>query len=582
MSRARQACACALVLGLLGGLAAPVCAQDLAPVPAAPIATPDALAPDSALTDADREPPSVTSEEVAKPAVSPNPELSLSVPPDAQPIVESGGSTDLKYLLQRVEIVGNRRTRSRIIRSFVPLETGATLDVNDPEIEALRYRLLGTGWYDRVDLRLTRGTQPGWVVLVIEVEERSTLVFQQLAAGVGWTVEGVGGRRGDSAAPGRKAEPYLGLAVAETNFLGTGRTLSGEVLGSSDQQGLALTFFTPVVRSSRWSLRTRGSLVNGREYFGGDRGVLVSTDCSNATSPDELERCQLRPPVAVIDYWRAGFGVGTARDVGTFTRLSLELHGDFVKVPPGGMPLAASELRGRGDPAASTTPIAFSIEPGRSWVSMLKVGLLYDKRDSAILPSRGTLAAFNGDLASGLIGSDYAFVRLQASFNHWFHLRWGHTVRAGAFAGAVFGYAPFFYKFFVSDLTDLQPSRILGLNLDHRPAPNLFGLRCGPFDSRCGTAVAQMRQEELAGRIDAEYVWPLVRGRRKFVKGADAFFLLGLYGLADANDLRVAMPGYQGLSRLPVDLTLDAGVRLDTQIGVFQIGIAKLFWLPFQ
>jgi hypothetical protein len=173
-------------------------------------------------------------------------------------------------------------------------------------------------------------------------------------------------------------------------------------------------------------------------------------------------------------------------------------------------------------------------------------------------------------------------VRLQASFNHWFPLRWGHTVRAGAFAGAVFGYAPFFYKFFVSDLTDLQPSRILGLNLDHRPAPNLFGLRCGPFDSRCGTAIAQMRQEELAGRIDAEYVWPLVRGRRKFVKGADAYFLLGLYGLADANDLRVGMPGYEGLARLPIDLTLDAGVRLDTQVGVFQVGVAKLVWLPFQ
>jgi hypothetical protein len=192
------------------------------------------------------------------------------------------------------------------------------------------------------------------------------------------------------------------------------------------------------------------------------------------------------------------------------------------------------------------------------------------------------LAGFNGDLASALIGSNYGFVRLQASFNHWFPLRWGHTVRTGAFAGALYGYAPFFYKFFVSDLTDLQPSRILGLNLDHRPAPNLFGLGCGPFDSQCGTAIAQMRQEELAARIDVEYVWPLVRGRRKFVKNADAFFLLGLYGLADLDDLSVAMPGYQGIARLPIDLTVDAGVRLDTQLGVFQIGVAKLAWLPFQ
>jgi outer membrane protein insertion porin family len=263
--------------------------------------------------------------------------------------------------------------------------------------------------------------------------------------------------------------------------------------------------------------------------------------------------------------------------------VTLGWHGDFVRVPSWGRPDAAQELRGRGDVELAKHSIDFAIEPGNSFVSMLSVGFTYDKRDSAILPSRGTLATFLGDLASPLIGSDYQFIRLQASLNGWFPLKWGHTVRVGMFAGAVFGYAPFFYKFFVSDLTDLMPSRILGLNLDHRPAPNLFGvLSCGRvFDASCGTAVAQMRQEELAARVDAEYVWPLARGRHKFVKGADAYFLLGLYGLADPRDLQVAMPGYSGAARIPIDLTADIGVRLDTQIGVFQVGLAKLLWLPF-
>ncbi|MDB4976861.1 MAG: hypothetical protein JWN48_5202 [Myxococcaceae bacterium] len=497
---------------------------------------------------------------------------------DANPNAAESSATDLQYLLQGVEVVGNKRTRVSLIKAFVPIGTGEALAVNDPEIDAMRYRLLGTGWYDRVELRLKRGTRPGWVVLVIEVEERSTLVFQQLAAGVGWTVEGVKGRKGDQKAPAREAEPYLGLGLAETNFLGTGKTVAGELLASPDQQGIAFSFFTPVVRQTGWSLRLRASLVNGREYFGGDRKVDVSVACSgDMLSPEEQQRCQLRPPVAVVDYWRSGLSVGTARDVGAFTRLSLEWHGDFVKVPQGGLPEAASELRGRTNDEASRVPIDFSIEPGKSYVSMLTVGLLYDKRDSAILPSRGTLANFNGDLSSGLLASDYAFMRVQASFNHWFPLSWGHTIRFGAFAGAVFGHTPFFYKFFVSDLTDLHPSRIMGLNLDHRPAPNLLG---GVFHSNGGTAIAQMRQESLAGRIDAEYMWPLARGRRKFVKAADAYALVGFYGLADPNDLRVALPGYHGLSRIPIDLTFDLGVRLDTQVGVFQIGLAKLAWLP--
>jgi outer membrane protein insertion porin family len=490
------------------------------------------------------------------------------------------GATDLKYLLERVEVSGNRNTRERLIKTFVPLEVGSTFRVSDPELEAMRYRLLGTGWYDRVELRLKRGKRPGWVVLVIEVEERRTLVFQQLALGLGWSATSTTPSDG----PG-KAEPYLGLAIADTNFLGTGKTLGGELLVAPDQQGIALWYSDPVVRSSHWGFRTRATFVNGQEYFGGDTGVQVSVDCPDADDEDATDRvkkaCMTNALAAVADYWRAGLSLGTGRDVGSFTRLTLDWHGDFVRLPPWGRPDAAAEQRGTTGDKQSQHAIDLAIEPGNSFVSMVSLGLTYDKRDSAILPSRGLLASFLGDLASPLIGSDYQFVRLQTSVHRWFPLKWGHTIRTGLFAGAAFGYVPFFYKFFVTDLTDLQPSRILGLNLDHRPAPNMFGFfACGEvFSSKCGTAVAQMRQEELAARVDVEYIWPLVRGRHKFVKGADAFFLLGLFALADPSDLQLAIPGYEGIARVPIDLTFDAGVRLDTQIGVFQIGIGKLLFL---
>lgn len=514
------------------------------------------------------------------------PPVELSVSADAVG-VETETPGQIKYLLERIEVRGQQKTSARSIRSFVPLETGVAFDVGDPEIEALRYRLLGTGWFDRVDLSLARGKKPGWVVLVIDVEERRTLVFQQLAAGVGWSVAGVDSKEGDNTPPGRKAEPYLGLGVAETNFLGTGKTLGGLVLASPDQQGLSLSYFDPIVRASRWSLSANALFTNGQEYFGGDNEknneVRVSVDCSEVPEEDQKE-CEIAPPVAVVDYWRTGLGLGTARDVGSFTRLSLGWHGDYVLVPPGGMPVAASEVRGRGDSTSRVRPIDFSIEPGGSVVSMVSLGFTYDKRDSAVLPSRGTLASFAGDLASALIASDYEFVRLQASASQWHTTSWGHVIRTGIYAGAVFGNAPFFYKFFATDLTDLQPSRIMGLNLDHRPAPNLFGvMQCGrAFDDSCGTAISQVRQEELAARMDVEYSWPFARGRRGFLKGGDVFGLIGLYGLADPADLRIAMPGYEGIARAPIDLTVDLGVRLDTQAGVFQLGLAKLLWLPVQ
>jgi outer membrane protein insertion porin family len=568
-----------------------------APEPAADSAPPAAPAPVPTSPASGPNPPALSSTEPAPepaqpPASAPAPVgASVDYAPVPEPIVPpaegaDGESVAIRYLLERVVVRGNSRVNTSLIRSFVPLDTGHTFTVDDPEIEALRYRLLGSGWFDRVDLHLERGRERGWVVLVIAVEERSTLVFQELAFGVGWSVEGAGSKTTGEKAD-RAAEPYLGLALADTNFLGTGNTLGGSLLVSPDQQGVALSFTSPVVRASRWALRTRGMFVNGQEYFGGDGDdqVRVSSQCfGDEVTREELERCQIQAPAAVVDYWRANLSLGTAKDVGSFTRLSFDWRGDFVRVPPYGMPVAASEIRGRGNSPLNRQPIDFSIERYDSWVSMLSLGFEYDKRDSAILPSRGTLAGFSGDLASGLMLSDYEFVRMQANVNHWVSLPWGHVLRVGGFAGAVFGYAPFFYKFFVSDLTDLQPSRILGLNLDHRPAPNLIGaLQCGDaFDNSCGTAISQMRQEELAARLDAEYTWPLARGRRKFLKNADAFVLLGIYGLADPNDLRVSVPGYQGAARLPIDLTFDLGVRLDTQMGVFQLGLAKILWLPVQ
>jgi outer membrane protein insertion porin family len=571
--------------GLLGALLVALlawpCARAAAQVPTPPAGPPppDAGAPASAVEPAGA---------AGAHAAGPDPAAAAFVAARDAGLVRSPpafeGSerpTALKYLLERVEIVGNRSTKRDLIKKFVPLEVGSAFDVTDPEIEALRYRLLGTGWYDSVHLRLQRGSQPGWAVLVIEVEERRTLVFQQFSAGVGWSVEQVHPSDGPNAEPSRRAEPYLGLALAETNFLGTGKTVGGEFLVARDQQGVALVYHDPVVRSSHWGFRTRATFVNGQEYFGGDKNVQVTSGC-DPDAPDRGDPCQVTPAAAVVEYWRTGLSLGTARDVGSFTRLTLDWRGDVVVVPDGGLPAAATEIRGRGPGPGVQHAIDFAIEPGNSFVSMLSVGFIYDKRDSAILPTRGLLSTFAGDLASPLIGSDYEFVRLQASIHRWFPLRWGHTIRTGAFAGAVFGYAPFFYKFFVTDLTDLQPSRILGLNLDHRPAPNMFGVLsvCKAFDSDCGTAVAQMRQEELAARVDVEYVWPLARGRRKFLKNADAYFLMGLYGLADPKDLQLAIPGYSGVARLPIDLTLDFGVRLDTEIGVFQVGLAKFLWLP--
>jgi outer membrane protein insertion porin family len=147
----------------------------------------------------------------------------------------------------------------------------------------------------------------------------------------------------------------------------------------------------------------------------------------------------------------------------------------------------------------------------------------------------------------------------------WFLLPNGHVLRLGGFVGVITGRAPFFYKFYPADLTELIPARMLGLNLDRRPPPNIFQ-----------TSIGEMRQQNLAARIDTEYAVPLFRGEEG-IYNIDAYFGAGLFGLAEAQDLRAGIPGYDGLSKWPIGLTFDLGATMDTNIGVFRIGLSTLF-----
>lgn len=458
----------------------------------------------------------------------------------------------IRYFLERIEVHTDGPTRPSVIRNFVPLESGAVLDVDDPEIEAVRWRLLGTGWFRDVHLSLSRGSQRGWVVLVIDVEERNTLVVDQVIAGVSQGVRATE----DMVA---RLIPYGGLSIAETNFFGTGITLSGAGVLSSRQQGGRIRFLNPSFLGSPFSLSSSVFFNNAREFFGYD-DALVSIRCPppepGATEPPTCPE-EVLARSAVVRYQRLGFSLGTGRDLGASTRYTLDWQGELVNVL--NMPDAASESRG-----TSVQAIDFSIDRGHSFVSAIQFGLIYDRRDDPALPTRGVLIQFRGDYASPIIGSDYDFLRLQISAQHYVPLPWGHVLRFGGFAGAVFGRAPFFYKFYASDMSDLIPSRALELNLDRRPPPNLLN-----------TAIAEMQTEDLAARVDIGYSIPLYRGGGGFY-ALDAYALVGMYALLSRRDVSVAIPGYTGLSRIPIDLTFDLGVRMDTSVGVFQFGISNV------
>lgn len=464
------------------------------------------------------------------------------------PPTDADAPPRIRYFLERVVVRTDGRTRPGLVRRFVPLDRGDVLDVDDPQIEAIRWRLLGTGWFRDVRLSLERGSRRGWIKLVVELEERNTLVIQQLYGGVS---EGVL-RSGDTSAD---AVWYAGAQLAETNFLGTGITLGGAFLLSDPQQAVRFRFSDPNFLASGYTFAASGFFNNARDFFGSENVAIARVGC---TTPDPMD-CpdDYDARNAVVLYRRYGGSLGTGHDIGAYARYTLDWQGEVVDAFS--VPAAASESRN-----GSTRAIDFSIQRGFSFVSALQLGLVYDRRDDPALPTRGVIVQVRGDLGTQMLGSDYDFLRIQASFLHYVPLPWGHVLRFGAFVGVVFGRPPFFYKFYVSDLSDLIPSRALELNLDRRPPPDLFS-----------TAIRFMRAEDLAARADVEYSLPLYRGGSGLY-ALNAYGLVGVYTLFSQRDVRVGVPGFEGASRIPVDATFDVGLRADTDVGVFQLGFSNV------
>jgi outer membrane protein insertion porin family len=462
--------------------------------------------------------------------------------PSAAPDAESSPErVRMRYTLQGVEVRGNTRTRARVVLRYVPFRAGDLLDVNDPEIEHTRYRLLGTGFFSSVQLSLRKGERRGEVVLVIDVVERNTIIVNDIWMGL------AGDRTEDAGTPG-KVWAYGGVDIAETNLAGTGITLGAAMGVGQDQLALRTRFVDPAFLGTGWMTSASVLYNNALDVFGNHQ---VRYDGTNGGS--EL------PPYAIVKYSRFGGTVGAGHDLSVTTQLWFDVRVEKIKAD---LPLAASHLRG-----LDREPIAFDIIPGGSVLSTLRGSLLYDTRDEPILPTHGWHLALMGDTALAPFGSDYGYTKLQFRGSRWLSLPWHHVLRFDVQYGALTGNAPFFEKFYIGDFTDLLPDRVLDLNFDRRRASDFLK-----------TDIVEVRYGDYAAKLQAEYRIPVYRGHRS-VYGIDFFGAAGVYGVGTYRDLTEPPRGYRGYRTIPIDLTFNLGFRIDTSAGGFVFAFSNLLGL---
>lgn len=442
------------------------------------------------------------------------------------------------YTLEGVEIRGNERTLSRVISALLPWSPGDRLDPEDRRLLRARYRLLATGYFRDVELSLRRGSRRGRVVLVVAVRERNTLVVESLVAGVG-AREGADGRPSPLG-------PFAGLELLESNLGGTGVLFGAAAAVAHDQHALRLRFGERGLLATGLDLEASFVTAKHQEALGRE-GVLVSSPSGT-----------LAVPRALYDYGRIGGSLAAAARLDADWTVQGGYRIERLDAPKG--PSFASELVD-----GERAPIDLHLLRRASTLGVLGVSATYDSRDMPVAPARGILARVGAEVAATATGSDYPYAKVDARVSRWFPMPWrGDALRVDLQGGVLTGSAPLMERFYVSDLSDLLPDRLLGLTVDQRSSPNLLGTRI--VDRRWGT---------LAAKVGADYTFRVYRGGSS-VETVDLYLGAGLYYLDDPAQL-LARAAPRRDRTVPLDLTFDAGVRVVTNVGVFGFGLSN--WL---
>jgi len=450
-------------------------------------------------------------------------------PDELQPLDEpepTGDEFGALLVIETIEIRGNESTSARVIERALPVAAGDRMRASDRRLRDARYKLLALGFFVDATLTMRRGTARDHVVIVVDVIERGTVVLNRLWFGTSTSSVG-----------------WLGADVSERNFLGTGVTVGGGgvfaarggIDDSRAQGALELRIGASEVLGSRWGWGMAFTGVRGSEPYR-TGGALVSDAAGNFDA---------------FDYHRLGTRLSAGYDVSGWTRLHLGLRVERVDATLPDAPL-------RTLPDGTALPLALHLVDGRSQIVTGSLGFDRDSRRDPVLPHDGMRVQVVVEGGVRALASDYHFATVAARLDRWWPVRRGtHAIGLRLAGAASFGDTPRFDRVHLSEVDRMIAPRAMGLTVSAAAAPDFLGTR--GEDEPYG---------EVGGSAVVEYVARLFR-RREHVYGGDLFIGGGVWALASR-----ASPPELG-NGVPFDLVVDAGLRLDTEIGIFELTLAS-------
>jgi outer membrane protein assembly factor BamA len=441
------------------------------------------------------------------------------------------------YVIESIKIKGNKKTAASVIKRQLGFKAGNVIHANDERVLAAKFRLLGLGYFRSVNLYLRKGSRKGRVHLIVEVTERGTIWIDSIFFG-----------------SSEATDFWGGLDVSERNFLGLGIVLSGafvvgskaDVPNSRLQHAEQLRFSNRYFLGSRFGLSLTVLHADASEFF-------RVTGKDHTATPGNFIGARYR---------RYGGTVGTSMDIGKWNRLGLHYRWEGVESD---LPLGKVRVY----PDGTTAGIDYHLDPGQSYISSLVATFTRDKRNDPVVPTDGYRVDVTGEIASAIMGSSYSYAKLVGRVQKWWELPGPrHSISLHLLGGMIVGRAPLFSKFFVGDVNALLPRRALDLNFSTLPSRNLFR-----------TNADTMRYEDAVVKAACEYSLT-VFSRKSLVYRGSLFVRAGVFALFSREDLRQRESSLA--NAIPIDMSLDVGIRFDTHIGIFTVSVANaLGRLPF-
>jgi outer membrane protein insertion porin family len=261
-----------------------------------------------------------------------------------------------KTYIERVEIVGNHKTRDRVIRRELRVYEGELF--SGTGMKQSKARVTALGFFENVEVTQKKGSADDKVVVQVEVKEKATGTFQ---VGFGFS----------------SVESFIFTAtIQQNNFLGWGQTASVAAQVSSLRSLVQVSYLDPYFLDTNW--------IFSFDYYRIDADYYGFLRRSNGGD--------------------INFGYHLTPDLLLYLAYALEK----VDVEP-----SSTTIPGLNNVYAvqfnSNILLANRFRSG--WNSTVRLTLTYDKRDNRLFPTAGYYLSGTSEFGPKHLGGTFNFAR---------------------------------------------------------------------------------------------------------------------------------------------------------------------------